>query len=127
MTPARCRPVGRPVGRDRGVSAVEYAATFPLVVCTILLAFEALMAAVTVERVENAARTGARTAGQDQRAAACRTAALEAMPGWLNDKTVSGGPAGDGVFCRVRAHVPVLWPGVPLDFTVDRTVTMPLG
>jgi hypothetical protein len=31
------------------------------------------------------------------------------------------------VYCHVRAKVPLLWKGVPLDFTVNRTVTMPLG
>jgi hypothetical protein len=49
------------------------------------------------------------------------------MPGWLNNRVADGGPSGDGLYCHVRAKVPLLWPGVPLDFTVDRTVRMPMG
>jgi Flp pilus assembly protein TadG len=113
---------------DRGSVTVEFSAVFPVALVIILLSFEALMAATTVERVENAARTGARTASQQQEVSACRGAALDAMPGWLNDKTVAGtASGGDGVSCTVQAKVPLLWPGIPLDFSVVRTVTMPLG
>lgn len=114
--------------RDRGAVAVEYAGVLPIALIIILVAFQALMASTTVERVENAARTGARVAGQQQDTRACRDAALDAMPTWLNDRWVEGGASGDdGVYCRVHAKVPLLWKGVPLDFTVKRTVTMPLG
>lgn len=119
----------RPVEvQDRGTAAVEYAGVLPFALIIVLVAFQAFMASTTVERVSNAARTGARVAGQQQDGRACEGAALNAMPAWLNDNTVEGGKSGDdGVYCHVRAKVPLLWKGVPLDFTVDRTVTMPLG
>jgi hypothetical protein len=50
------------------------------------------------------------------------------MPDWLNDKQVTARQDGDGdVVCSVHAKVPLLWPGVPFELTVDRTVTMPMG
>lgn len=113
--------------RDRGAAAVEYAAAFPVVVLLILLLFEALMTSLSVERVENAVRTGARTASQDHNVAACVSAAHAAMPGWLNGKVVTAAPADGGVECSVKADVPLLWPGVPFEFTVERSVTMPMG
>jgi hypothetical protein len=113
---------------DRGTASVEFAALLPIVLAVVLVCFEALMASVTVERVENAARTGARVAAMRQDAAACVPAAAAALPGWLNERTLRGGEAGgDGVSCTVRAKVPLLWRGVPLDYTVTRTVTMPEG
>ncbi|HEX2314735.1 MAG TPA: TadE/TadG family type IV pilus assembly protein [Thermomonospora sp.] len=113
--------------RDQGTASVEFIAMLPTAMLVVLFSFEALMAASTIERVENAARTGARVAGQTQDAGGCRRGAETAMPDWLNDHTVSGTLSDDGARCRVRARVPVLFPGVPLDFTIDRTVTMPQG
>jgi Flp pilus assembly protein TadG len=112
---------------ERGDVMVEFAAMFPIALLIILVCFEALMASTTVERVENAARTGARLASQQQNIGTCRGAALGSMPDWLNDKSANGGASDNGLYCHVRSKVPLLWPGVPLDFTVDRTVYMPMG
>ncbi|MES9543186.1 MULTISPECIES: TadE/TadG family type IV pilus assembly protein [unclassified Actinomadura] len=116
---------------DRGAAAVEFAAVLPLALMIIFLAFQAYMASTTVERVENAARTGAREASKRMDAGSCEKWAQDAMPYWLNDYSISGGPTtvndGDAVSCRVKAQVPVIWKGIPLDFGVTRTVTMPLG
>jgi TadE-like protein len=114
-------------GGDRGSASMEFAAILPTAMFLILFSFEAIMAAATIERVENAARTGARSAGQRGDPQGCPAAATEALPGWLNEHTVYGQAHGDGVRCRVRAKVPLLFPGIPLDFTIDRAVTMPLG
>ncbi|WP_131741440.1 TadE/TadG family type IV pilus assembly protein [Actinomadura roseirufa] len=115
-------------GRERGSATLEFAGLLPMVLILILFCFEALMASTSVERVENAARTGAREAAKAHDRGVCVRRANAAMPGWLNDRTVRGGePYTTAVSCRVRAKVPLLWPGVPLDFTVDRTVTMPKG
>ncbi|TDD69425.1 TadE/TadG family type IV pilus assembly protein, partial [Actinomadura rubrisoli] len=117
---------GRP--RDRGSAAVEFAGLLPVALAVVLICFEVFMAFTAVERVENAARTGAREAAKAHDPAQCAAKAGAAMPGWLNDRSVEGAGTGqDGVSCTVRAKVPVLWPGVPLDFTVTRTVTMPNG
>jgi hypothetical protein len=112
---------------DRGSAALEFAAVVPTALFLILASFEALMGVGTVERVENAARVGARTAGQNQNPQACVDGAVKALPGWLNEHTVEAGRVGEGVRCRVTAKVPLLFPGIPVDFTIDRTVTMPLG
>lgn len=112
---------------DRGAAAIEYAALLPVVIVLLLLAFQAYTASTTVERIENAARTGARVAGQHYDPERCPAAALASMPSWLNDHQVDGGRTGGGVYCHVRAKLPLLWKGVPLDITVNRTVTMPLG
>ncbi|GAA1839337.1 TadE/TadG family type IV pilus assembly protein [Actinomadura bangladeshensis] len=116
---------GRP--RDRGGVTVEFAAALPAGLLIIFLAFEALMVSTTVERVENAARTGARTAAQRQAPGECPAAAMASMPGWLNEKHAVAGGGRDEVTCRVQAKVPLVFPGIPLDFGVNRTVTMPLG
>lgn len=117
--------------RDRGAVALEYAAVFPLACFVIFLAFQGYVASTTVERVDNAARTGAREAGKRYEPGLCAKYARQAMPGWLNDYTIDGGhqsvDGDDGVYCRVRAKLPLLWKGIPLDYTVTRTVTMPLG
>jgi TadE-like protein len=123
--PATRRDTAAP--SDRGGVIAEYAAIFPIVLIVILICFEALMAAVTVERVENAARTGARVASQQRNAGACRGAALDAMPRWINDRSVDAGRSFDSFSCHVRAEVPLLWPGAPITITVDRTVRMPVG
>jgi hypothetical protein len=112
---------------DHGGVVAEYAAIFPVVLVVILICFEALMAATTVERIENAARTGARVASQERSAGACRGAALGAMPRWLGDRSVDGGRSLGGYYCHVRAKVPLMWPGAPIEVTVDRTVHMPIG
>lgn len=114
--------------RDGGSAILEYVGMLPAVLFILLVCFEALMVARTVERIENAARTGARVASQQRDAGACRGAAMGALPSWLNDKSVSGnGSQFTGYSCRVRAKVPVVWRSIPLDVTVERTVHMPVG
>ncbi|TDD79592.1 pilus assembly protein [Actinomadura darangshiensis] len=112
---------------DRGGVSLEFAGVLPSVLTVIFFCLEFLLVGITVERVENAARTGARVAAQRQEAGACETAAMQAMPGWLNEKKVTSATRDGGVVCRVRAKVPVLIKGVPLDFTMTRTVEMPVG
>jgi hypothetical protein len=112
---------------DRGGALTEFVAILPIGLVIILVAFEALMAGTTVERVENAARTGARLASQQQDPGTCADHALASMPGWLDNRSADGGQEGRGLYCHVRAEVPVLFPGAHLDFTIDRTVHMPVG
>lgn len=86
-----------------------------------------------VEQVNNAARTGAREASKNHDPSRCQTDALAALPNWLKDTsddgvgataTPGGNPVGV-ISCRVQAKMPVIWQGVPFNFTVDRTVYMP--
>jgi Flp pilus assembly protein TadG len=117
--------------RDSGAVALEYAATIPLAFFVIFLSFQAYISFTTVSRVENIARTGAREASQDYEPAACVRYANSVRPTWLNDYKIEGGKTevadGDAVYCHVEAKLPLLWKGIPLDYTVNRTVTMPLG
>jgi Flp pilus assembly protein TadG len=125
MSPGAARPAGR---SDHGAVLVEFAGIFPVALVVILISVEALLAGTSVERVENATRTGARVASQQHSVAAGRAAALDAMPGWLGRRSVDGRRTADGGFSlHVRAKVPLLWPGAPLNVTVDRTVHMPAG
>lgn len=116
---------------DKGAPAIELAAALPLTLFVIFFAYQAWISSTTVERVENIARTGAREASQDYSPGECRAYALETKPGWINDYEVEGGPTTvggtDAVYCRVRAKLPLLWKGIPLDYTVTRTYTLPLG
>ncbi|WUH97448.1 pilus assembly protein [Spirillospora sp. NBC_00431] len=118
---------GRIAAGDRGGVTLEFAGVLPSILVVIFFCLEFLLVGMTVERVENAARTGARVAAQRQDAGACESAAMAAMPGWLNEKKVTSEARDGGVVCRVQAKVPVLVKGIPLDFTMNRTVEMPLG
>lgn len=129
MGALRARPRGPQ--DDRGATAFEFAAALPLALFVIFFAYQLWVSSTTVERVENIARTGAREASQDYSPGECRSYALDSKPGWINDYQVEGGATTvdgtDAVYCRVRAKLPLLWKGIPLDFTVTRTYTLPLG
>jgi hypothetical protein len=118
--------------RERGSVTVELGGIFPLIGIIILMCFDALLVATTVERVENAARTGARAASQaqDLSPATCMSRAGEAMPSWINGTPeITGRPVGvSGVSCRVKAKIPLIWKNVPyLEIEIDRNVSMPMG
>lgn len=120
---------------DTGQASLQFAGVFPILLFVSLLCFKVYATVVAVERVENAARTGAREASIAHSPGLCQTKAMAALPSWLTErqKGEDGGPRATAtgwgglnvVSCRVRAKIPVLWPAVPLDFTVDRTVHMP--
>ena len=128
-------------GGDSGQAAVQFAGMLPIVLICVLLCFKVYLTINVVEQVDNAARTGAREASKDHNPAICPDEAMKAMPEWLTKmanpqdhiegdrdsrvRITAGGGGMRGISCRVEAKVPVLWPGVPLDFTVDRTVHMP--
>lgn len=116
---------------DAGAVALEYAGTVPLAFFVIFLAFQAYISFTTVSRVENIARTGAREASQRYDPGLCAEYANGVRPAWLNDYKIEGGrtevAGADAVYCHVEAKLPILWKGIPLDYTVNRTVTMPLG
>ncbi|TDB85125.1 TadE/TadG family type IV pilus assembly protein [Actinomadura sp. 7K534] len=116
---------------DRGAVALEFAGSVPIAFFVIFLSFQAYISFTTVSRVENIARTGAREASQRYDPRLCVEYARNVRPAWLNDYRIEGGATTvdgeDAVYCRVEAKLPVLFKGVPLDYTVKRTVTMPLG
>lgn len=126
---------------DSGQAAVQFAGMMPIVLLAVLLCFKVYVAINAIEEVDNAARTGAREASLNHDPSVCPTEAMKALPEWLTkmanpqdhlkgdrNARVSITPGGGdlrGVSCRVEAKVPVLWPAIPLNFTVVRTVHMP--
>ena len=127
--------------RDKGQASVQFVGILPFVVFAIILCFKVFATITTVERIDNAARTGARSASQTHNLADCPRQALGSLPSWLTEKenpndhlygdsrrrvqaSVSGNDIGQ-ITCRVVAKVPVIARGVPLDITVDRAVHMP--
>ncbi|WP_433327566.1 TadE/TadG family type IV pilus assembly protein [Spirillospora sp. CA-294931] len=117
--------------RDGGAVGLEFGGIIPLALFIIFLAYQAYVAFTTVSRVENIARTGAREASMRYEPGLCHTYGARTRPRWLNDYEVEGGATKSGgtdaVYCRVEAKLPIIFKGVPLDYTVTRTVTMPLG
>lgn len=127
----RVRPADRGPA-DRGASVIEFAGLFAPTLILILIAFQAYISSTTAERVQNAARTGAREASQRYDPSVCPEFAENVMPKrWLKQYSINGGATSaggdDGVYCTVRAKLPLLFKGVPVDITITRTVTMPLG
>ncbi|XVQ12641.1 TadE/TadG family type IV pilus assembly protein [Spirillospora sp. CA-255316] len=112
--------------RDRGSAATEYLSMIGLFLFVLMVCFEAYAGFSAVEKVEDAARTGARV-GSMRSVAAGQSAAEAVMPAWLNDHSVRVYRDGDTVICEIDATVPVLAKGVPVDFSITRKVQIPVG
>lgn len=137
-------------GREDGQAIVQFAAGFPVAVLAILICFKLFVVITTIERVNNAARDGARAASLAHDKSKCRPAALATLPKWLTHMennadhlpdphpfkpphsrvAVYGGDVinGDvinGVSCQVIVKVPLLWSSLDWNYNVDRTVRMP--
>jgi pilus assembly protein CpaF len=72
---------------DEGSQFAEFAAYMPFLLIAVVMAFELFAVGVAMERAENAATVGARTAGPDG-VPAGQAAAEETLPSWL-DATVN--------------------------------------
>ncbi|WP_159945666.1 MULTISPECIES: TadE/TadG family type IV pilus assembly protein [unclassified Nocardiopsis] len=117
-------PPGRD-GGDRGGPLLEFAALFPLLLLVAVVAIEAFLAFVAVERLESAARAGARVAGAE-RLAGAEAAARDALPSWLDDATVTSGVNDhDGFYVEVAHPLPIVFSSVGFDLTLTRRVEMP--
>ncbi|MEW2352515.1 TadE family protein [Spirillospora sp. NPDC029432] len=112
--------------RDRGAAATEYMGMLALFLFVVGVCFEVYVSFSTVEKIEDAARTGARV-GSMRSVDEGQRAAQEVMPEWLNHHTVKVSRDGDRVECEVWAKVPLLFKGVPFDADVRRRVEMPVG
>lgn len=112
-------------GDDRGGPLLEFAAMFPILLMVAVLAIEAFLAFVTVERLESAARAGARVAGSEQLEGA-ETTARESLPSWLDEATVTSGVNDhEGFYVQVSHPLPIVFPSAGLDLTLTRRVDMP--
>lgn len=110
---------------DRGGPLLEFAAMFPILLLVAVVAIEAFLAFVAVERLESAARAGARVAGERQLEGA-EAAAREALPTWLDEATVSSGTNdSEGYYVQVSHPLPIVFSASGLDLTLTRRVDMP--
>ncbi|GAA3725773.1 TadE/TadG family type IV pilus assembly protein [Salinactinospora qingdaonensis] len=110
---------------DRGSQLLEFAAYFPLLLLTAVLAIEAFLAFVAIERVESAARAGARVAGS-QGTAAAETVARDALPDWLEDASIRSAPNDSGgYYTQVSVGLPILFSAADLGISITRRVDMP--
>jgi hypothetical protein len=112
--------------KDRGSAATEYLAMIGMFLFVLIACIEAYVAFSVIEKVDDAARTGARVASmsgvQEGRSAAERT-----MPGWVVQPRIEVSQDGDRVRCKIFARVPLLFKGVPFDVAITRQVEMPVG
>ncbi|WP_017582033.1 TadE/TadG family type IV pilus assembly protein [Nocardiopsis valliformis] len=110
---------------DRGGPILEFAAVLPILLLTVVVSIEAFLAFVAIERIESAARAGARVAGSEQLEGAER-AARTALPSWLENADVtSGANDSDGYYVEVSHPMPIVFSSVDLNLTLTRRVDMP--
>ncbi|GAA1466405.1 pilus assembly protein [Nocardiopsis exhalans] len=110
---------------DRGGPILEFAAVLPVLLLTVVVSIEAFLAFVAIERIESAARAGARVAGSEQLEGAER-AARTALPSWLENADVtSGANDSDGYYVEVSHPMPIVFSSVDLNLTLTRRVDMP--
>lgn len=111
--------------RDRGAQMVEFAVYFPVLLLVVILAMEVFASFSAMERIESAARAGARVGGQGGFDTADSTA-RQALPDWLDDADIRSGANGDGgVYTEVSVNAPIMWKNAPFDIELKRRVEMP--
>lgn len=121
--PPRWRARGR--DSDRGGPLLEFAVVFPILLVVVVVSLEAFFAFVAVERLESAARAGARVAGTQQLEGAESTA-RQALPAWLEDATVTSGTNdSDGFYVEVSHSLPIVFSSAGFDLSLTRRVDMP--
>lgn len=111
---------------ERGQATIEFVTLTPWLIVAGVAAFQAYVTVVAVERVDNAARTGARVESMGRDGAG---AAADALPGWLRSErppTIAVDAADGTARAQVSAKVPILY-GLPYHYTVTRTAEMPVG
>jgi Flp pilus assembly protein TadG len=112
-------------GADRGGPLLEFAAIFPILLITVVVAIEAFLAFVAAERLESAARAGARVAGTQELSGA-EAEARAALPTWLDDATVTAAANdSDGFYVEVSHPLPIVFSASGFDLTLTRRVDMP--
>lgn len=106
---------------------VEFAAYLPIALLIILLVAEVFFSFTAMERIESAARAGARVAGQ-QGAGGANATARAALPDWLEDAEIRSGFSTNGrsAYTEVTYQAPVLWQNLPFDIELKRRVDMPV-
>jgi hypothetical protein len=115
---SRLRP-----GDERGSPSVELLGMLPLILLFALAAWQLLLFGATYASVENAARTGSRTAAL-QGVAQAEAAAVASLSSWLQEgASASVAPP---TRMTVTVEVPLLFPGLTRrDLVVTRTAEFP--
>nr|WP_152436849.1 TadE/TadG family type IV pilus assembly protein [Nocardiopsis xinjiangensis] len=104
---------------------LEFAVVFPILLVVVVVALEAFFAFVAVERLESAARAGARVAGTQQLEGAESTA-RGALPVWLEEATVTSGTnETEGFYVEVSHPLPIVFSSAGFDLSLTRRVDMP--
>ena len=104
---------------------LEFAIVFPILLVVVVVALEAFFAFVAVERLESAARAGARVAGTQQLEGAESTA-HQALPAWLEEATVTSGTnETEGFYVEVSHPLPIVFSSAGFDLSLTRRVDMP--
>ncbi|MDT0310353.1 TadE/TadG family type IV pilus assembly protein [Streptomyces sp. DSM 44917] len=110
---------------DRGVTAVEFAGWFPLLIVVALAAIQLGLAGYAALQAGSAARAAARTASQEETEDGWESAGRAAVSDWL---TVDFGPVqlcGDEATITASVGVRSVLPFVDNFGEATRTVTMP--
>lgn len=120
MTTSRRRARG-----SRGQATIETVAYLPLLFAIFFTVVEVFAYFMTMEQVDNAARTGARVESQGYDGAA---AARRALPESVRSQGTTITVTSDGATAKatVTGQVPIIFNG-PIDWQVTRTVQMPVG
>nr|WP_081748615.1 TadE/TadG family type IV pilus assembly protein [Nocardiopsis sp. CNT312] len=105
---------------------MEFAAMFPFLLLICVMSIEVFMTFVAAERMESAARAGARVAGEQSRLGALDTA-RDSLPSWMQDHAWidSGDNDSGGYYVEITYSLPVVFSSVPLDLSITRRVDMP--
>lgn len=111
--------------RQAGQATVETIAMLPVILLMFLMAIEAFAFIMTIEEVNNAARTGARVTSQGENGS---KAAYDALPKRLHNShtKIRVNSDGEKATSTVTARVPLII-GDPIDWEITRSATIPLG
>lgn len=115
----------RPARGSRGQATIETVAYLPLLFAIFFTVVEVFAYFMTMEQVDNAARTGARMESQGYNGT---VAARRALPASVvkQGAVIAVRSDGETATATVTGQVPIIFNG-PIDWKVTRTVHMPVG
>ncbi|MDA8372084.1 MAG: pilus assembly protein [Nocardiopsaceae bacterium] len=125
--------VGRPskqrkrhiLRNDQGSQFVEFAIYFPIFLFVLTIALEAFFGFAAMERMNNAARVSADSAGSSGIDHA-ENLARSSLPGYLQDEAeIQVYPVEHGYATEIEVRFPLVFSFAGLDIPLTRTVEMP--
>lgn len=110
---------------DRGSQFVEFGVYFPLLLLVCALVLELFLSFLALEKMETAARAGARVAG-DGGPSQAQVTAKQHLPSYLDDAEIEVARNSDnGYYTTITVKAPILYPATQLNYTLTRRVDMP--